>query len=81
MHWTRFVAGGAVASMFLLAGGGVVGSRVATAQDDPSIQSTASIGDTGTSSFIIDHATSTLRKGRQTFRFDTFGMKHSGAVR
>jgi hypothetical protein len=72
MYWHRLIAGSVIGSMFLLAGGGAVGSRV-TAQDDPSIQSTISIGDTGTSSFIIDHATSTIRKGRQIFRFDTFG--------
>jgi hypothetical protein len=44
-------------------------SRRATAQaSDPPDIATA-----GTTAFIVDQATATIRAGRQTFRFDTFG--------
>src|SRR4051812_45591659 len=75
MHWPRFVVSSVIAMSFLLLGNRAVGSRAATAQDaasNPDVASTA-IADSGTSSFIINHATNEIRKGRQIFRFDTFG--------
>src|SRR4051812_23451305 len=75
MHWPRFVVSSVIAMSFLLIGSRAVGSRAASAQDAAASQAVAatSIADTGTSSFIIDHATAAIRKGRQIFRFDTFG--------
>ena len=75
MRWTRFVVVGVATSSFLVVAGGVVGSRRAVAQDVQAEQevSATSIGDTGTSSFIVGRATAKIRAGRQTFRYDTFG--------
>src|SRR4051794_26674591 len=75
MHWPRFVVSSVIATLFLLIGSHAVGSRAASAQDAAATQAVAatSIADAGTSSSIIDHATAEIRKGRQIFRFDTFG--------
>jgi len=75
MHWPRFVVSSVIATSFLLIGSRAVGSRAASAQDAAATQAVAatSIADAGTSSSIIDHATAEIRKGRQIFRFDTFG--------
>src|SRR5689334_1521171 len=75
MRWTRFVAVAVVVSSFLVIAEGVIGSRRAVAQDVQAGQevSATSIGDTGTSSFIVSRGTEKIRAGRRTFRYDTFG--------
>src|SRR5437868_11023675 len=85
MRWTRAVAL-SLSLLFTVAFARAVGEprRVAAAQDNAataqqqdavSEQSTAapSLADTGTISFILNHANATIRTGRQIFRFDTFG--------
>src|SRR5690242_552919 len=83
MRWTKLIA--LVASLPLLSilWSTVKPSEAAVAQqttagqqeDESSQQNSGSVtlGDTGTTAFIVSHATRTIRTGRHIFRFDTFG--------
>jgi len=76
MRWTRLIA----LSIFVLplcivlAILGRSPRAAAMQQEDEQDNSTAaSLADTSTTAFIVNHATQTIRTGRHIFRFDTFG--------
>jgi hypothetical protein len=84
MQWTRAVALSLSVPLTIAFASGFGNPRRIAAQDNAATeqtqdavteQSTAavSLGDTGTTQFILDRAAAMIRTGRQIFRFDTFG--------
>jgi len=77
MRWTRLIALSLVPPLcILLTALGHSGATAAQERETAVAQqssSAASLADTSSTAFIVNHATDTIREGRHIFRFDTFG--------